>query len=324
MASRLCVDSAGQTVAVVGCDNVFELVLPQPSNATPTGTITIRGVDTPLTFTGQEPIEITSLGAGRRSLTLGVAPTVQLAGRTGQAWVVTDSICWSCRVQSYSVDSSATVATLADPLPAVLPSGVTARLFFSYWAATLPVQQAPVAGCLIRVTYQPVARVGQPDATLTFLAAYVHQIFDTGLTPQNMRAFFNGLPSAPTTDAGLEPAISAGLDDLVAHLRVALADRGLTEADVPAPAALLQAHRLYAAAHVYALTNRDLHDSLFRDARAAADAALRHLWVDVDGSGTPTPPDTENITGLRSKDLAFALPPPRPRLLACPRGGRWW
>lgn len=315
MASRLCVDSAGQTMAVVGCDNVFELVLPQPSLAAPTGAITIRGAEFALTFSGQTPVEITSMGAGRRSLVLASAPTVQLAGRTGQAWVVSDSIVWQCRVQSYSVEGQTTTATLADPLPAVLPAGVTARLVFGYWAATLPVQQAPVAGCLIRVTYQPVARVGQPDATLTFLAAYVHQIFDTGLTPQNLRAFFNGMPSAPTTDAGLEPAISAGLDDLVQHLRVALAERGLTEADVPAPSALLSAHRLFAAAHVYALTDRDLHDSLYRDALGAADAALRHLWVDVDGSGTPTPPDTENITGKRSADFAFKHPAPK---------RRWW
>lgn len=309
MSSRVCVECAGQTQAVCGVDNVFELLLPQPSTSAPVGTITIGGVDTALTFSGQEPIAISSMVAGRRALVLQGVPTLQLAGRNGLAWVVTDSICWPCRVQAVSLlgETQAQV-TLADALPAALPSGVTASLYFGYWAAILPSRSTPIGGCLIRVTYEPVARIGQPEATLTYLVAYVHQIFDTGLTAPQLRAYFGGSPAAPSDDAGLEPAIAAGLDDLVRELRVRLAERHLTEQDIPAPSALLPAHRLFAAAHMYALTDRDKHDSLRAEARYAVDDTLRHLWIDVDGSGTPTPPDTLNITGLRSRDFAFKLP----------------
>ena len=309
MSSRVCVECAGQTQAVCGVDNVFELLLPQPSTSAPVGTITIGGVDTALTFTGQEPITISSMVAGRRALVLSGVPTLQLAGRNGLAWVVTDSICWPCRVQSVSLlEQNTAQVTLADALPAALPSGVTAKLYFGYWASNLPSRSTPIGGCLIRVTYEPVARIGQPEATLTYLVAYVHQIFDTGLTAPQLRSFFGGSPAAPSEDAGLEPAIAAGLDDLVRELRVRLAERHLTEQDIPAPSALLPAHRLFAAAHLYALTDRDKHDSLRAEARYAVDDTLRHLWIDVDGSGTPTPPDTLNITGLRSRDFAFKLP----------------
>lgn len=312
MSSRVCVECAGQTQAVCGVDNIFELLLPQPSTTPPTGTITIQGVDTVLTFSGQDPILVASLAAGRRALALEGVPTTQLAGRTGLAWVVTDSVIWPCRVQSVSViDSTHSTVTLADALPAALPTGVTAYLYWGYWAATLPVRQSPVGGCLMRVIYSPVARIGQPEATLTYLLAYVHQIFDTGLTAPQLRAFFGGSPAAPSDDAGLEPAISAGLDDLVRELRVRLAERRLTEQDIPAPSALLPAHRLFAAAHLYALTDREKHDSLRSEARYAVDDALRHLWIDVDGSGTPTPPDTTNITGLRSRDFVWAHPAPK-------------
>lgn len=313
MSSRVCVDCAGQTQAVVGAENLFEIVLPQPSLAAPTGSITIRNEDFALQFQGQAPIQITGTGAGRRSLSLAVAPTRSLAGRQGMAWVVSDAIVWPCRVQSFQTENQSTTAILAEALPAVIPVGATANLHFGYWAAALPVQNEPVPGCLIKVHYSPVARVGEPDASLTFLAAYVRQIFDTGLTAPQLREYLAGSPSAPTSDAGLEPAISAGLDDLVRHLRTVLAQDHLTEADIPAPSALRDAHRLFACAQIYAVTNRELHDSLRTEARYAADDALRFLWIDKDGSGKPSKADTMNITGLRSKDFKFALPPQRMR-----------
>ena len=307
MASRVCVDCAGQTTAVIGDTNLFEVVLPAPSMSVPTGTITIRGVTSALSFDGQQPVSVSTMAPGRRELTLTSAPTTPLTGRNGQAWVVGGSICWGCRV----VSISGTTVYLADALPAALPTGAIS-LYFGYWAAELPVQSAPVRNCIIKILYNPVAAVGQQIATLTFQAAYVRQIFDTGLTAAQLRSFFAQSPTAPTSDAGLEPAIAAGLDDLVRHIRVELAEKGLTEDAIPAPSALLPAHRLFAAAHVYALTDRDLHDSLRSEARYAADDAMRHLWVDINGNGSPDG-DPMNITGLRSRDFSFALPKPRRR-----------
>lgn len=326
MTSRVCVDCAGQTQIVVGQDNIFEIILPQPSTTVPTGTITIKGTDTALVFEGQPPVEITTSEPGRRSLILAAAPTRYLAGRQGIAWVVSGSITWACRVMSYDHDvSTDTVrANLAEALPAALPTGATAYLHYGYWAAALPVRQDPVAGCLIKVGYSPVSRVGDPAAGLTFLAAYVRQIFETGLTAQMLRDYIAGAPSAPSSDAGLEPAISAGLDDLVRHIRTALAQDHLTEADIPAPSALRDAHRLFALAHLYAVTNRELHDSLRSEARYAADDALRYLWVDRDGTGKPSPSDTMNITGLRSRDFSFAHPSHRLRLKGWRMWEPWW
>lgn len=321
MSSRVCVDCAGQTQAVVGVDNLFEVVLPQPSKTNPTGFITINGIDNTLTFEGQAPVQITATGAGRRSLTLASAPTRALAGRQGMAWVVSDSIVWPCRVQSYQTTADVTDVILAEALPATIPTGATAYLHFGYWAATLPEQTEPVSGCLIKVHYSPVARVGDPDAGLTFLAAYVRQIFETGLTAPQLREYLAGSPSAPTSDAGLEPAISAGLDDLVRHIRTVLAQDHLTEADIPAPSALRDAHRLFACAQIYAVTNRDLHDSLRTEARYAADDALRFLWIDRDGTGKPSKSDTMNITGLRGNDFRAANP--RPTRMRCGYGRTW-
>lgn len=311
MASRVCVDCAGQTQAVVGIENIFEVILPQPALAAPTGTITISNAESQLVFSGQAPLAITASGPGRRSLELSSAPTNPLAGRQGTAWVVSDSIVWPCQVVSFETSSAGTVANLAAALPYALPAGVSAQLVFGYYAAVLPVRNAPVARCPIRVTYQPVARVGQPVATLEFQCRYVRQIFETGLTCQQLRAFLSGGPSVPSSDAGLEPAVSAGLDDLVRFIRTELSEKGLDETDVPAPRALRDAHQLFAAAHVYAVTNRELHDAFWTDARYSAGDTLRHLWVDKNGDGRWDAGDTDNITGKRSRDFRFELPRPK-------------
>lgn len=311
MASRVCVDCAGQTQAVVGIENIFEVVLPQPALAAPSGVISIKNVETPLVFSGQAPIAVTASGPGRRSLELSAAPLNPLAGRQGTAWVVSDSIVWPCQVVSFETAASGAVANLATALPYALPVGVSAQLVFGYYAATLPTRETPVNRCQIRVTYQPVARVGQPVATLEFVCRYVRQIFETGLTCQQLRAFLSGGPSVPSSDAGLEPAVSAGLDDLVRFIRTELSEKGLDETDVPAPRALRDAHQLFAAAHVYAVTNRELHDAFWTDARYSAGDTLRHLWIDKNKDGKFDAGDTDNITGRRSQDFRFSLPKPK-------------
>lgn len=316
MSSRVCVTCAGQTQAVIGQVNIFEVILTQPSLTAPTGDLQIGEQSVELTFDGQAPISITGMGAGRRSLSLQSAPTRALAGRQGTAWVVSDSIVWPCQVVSYDLTTEGTTVNLAEALPYALPTG-TAQLVWGYYAATLPVRQSPVGGCLLRVTYQPVARVGQPDATLVYKLRYVRQIFDTGLTAQDLRAALSGGPSVPSSDAGLEPAVSGGLDDLVRYLRTELAEHGLDETDIPAPRELIDAHRLFACAKFYQVTNRELHDAFWSDARYCASDTLRHLWVDINQDGRPDVGDTDNITGKRSKDFRYALPK-GPRLF-----GRW-
>lgn len=318
-ASRVCVDCAGQTQAVIGCDNLFEIVLTRPALTAPTGTIQIKSSVSALTFEGQLPIAITGMDAGRRSLVLATPPTRPLAGRQGACWVVSDSFEWESAVTAYSTSGGVSTALLESALPRALPAGASAQLVFGYWAATLPRQNSPLRGCRIDVTYAPVSRVGNAETTISFDLAYVRQLFETGLTARQLREYL-GAPSAPTSDAGLEPAIARGLDDLVQHLRVELSEKGLTEADIPAASALRDAHRLFAAAEVYATTNRELHDSLRTEARYAADDALRHLWIDLDPDGKQTGRDTLNITGQRSRDFSYKLPP-KPRKLPLWRRG---
>ena len=310
MSSQVCAKCAGEFHAVIGAENIFGIEIEQPSLAAPTGSIKFPGEDAvELTFTGQAPIAISSLGSGRRSLVLGAAPTLPLAGAQGQASIVSTgtSSSWPCTVSAYSTTDNVTTALLAAAIERELPAGATSQLVFRYWAATLPILADPKSG-IITLRYAPVTPIGEPEIVRKFTVKYVRQLFATGLTASDLRAFLSGGPSAPTSDAGLEPKIEEGLSELVRHLRVELSERGLDETAIPAPSALLDAHRYYAAACLYKVIDPDLSSSLFAQGRYAADDTLRNLWVDVDGTGTPTPPDTRNITGIRSHDFSFRIP----------------
>lgn len=323
MSSQVCAKCAGEFHAVIGAENIFGIEIEQPSLSAPTGSIKFPGEDAvELTFSGQAPIAISSLGSGRRSLVLSAAPTLPLAGAQGQASIVSTgtSSSWPCTVSAYSTTGQVTTALLAAAIERELPAGATSQLVFRYWAATLPVIGEPKSA-IITLRYVPVSPIGEPEIVRKFTVKYVRQLFATGLTASDLRAFLSGGPSAPTSDAGLEPKIEEGLSELVRHLRVELSQRGLDETAIPAPSALLDSHRYYSAACLYKVIDPDLSSSLFAQGRYAADDTLRHLWVDVDGSGTPTPPDTKNITGLRSRDFAFKIPCriAKPRPLP-----RWW
>lgn len=323
MSSQICAKCAGEFHAVIDAENIFGIEIEQPSLLAPTGSIKFPDEDPiELTFSGQAPIVISSLGSGRRSLVLGAAPTLPLAGAQGQASIVSTgtSSSWPCTVSAYSTTGQVTTALLAAAIERELPAGATSQLVFRYWASTLPVIGEPKSA-IVTLRYVPVSPIGEPEIVRKFTVKYVRQLFATGLTPGDLRAFLSGGPSAPTSDAGLEPKIEEGLSELVRHLRVELSQRGLDETAIPAPSALLDSHRYYAAACLYKVIDPDLSSSLFAQGRYAADDTLRNLWVDVDGSGTPTPPDTKNITGLRSKDFSFK----NPKRIARPRPlPRWW
>ena len=323
MSSQVCAKLAGEFHAVISAENIFGIEIEQPSLSAPTGSIKFPGEEpVELSFTGQSPIQISSLGSGRRSLVLAAAPELPLAGVQGQASIVStgSSASWPCTISAYSTTAQVTTALLASAIERELPAGATSQLVFRYWAAALPVIGEPKSA-IITLRYTPVAPIGDPEIVRKFTVKYVRQLFATGLTASDLRAFLSGGPSAPTSDAGLEPKIEEGLSELVRHLRVELSQRGLNETAIPAPSALLDAHRYYAAACLYKVIDQDLASSLFTQARYAADDTLRNLWVDIDGSGTPTRLDTKNITGLRSKDFAFK----NPKRIARPRPlPGWW
>lgn len=311
MAGISCVLSAGQVKAIAGedKDNIFELTLPEPVDSAPTGEITIGDVTQQLTFTGAAPVKVEGLGDGRRKLFLEQLPTTKLAGKHGAAFVVSDSICWSTRVLSYNTEgelgNEVYYAILSEPLPLTLPQGEDIYLYLTYYAATLPSVANPIRNCLLRVEYQPIAKIGSLVQTLTYLVAYVYQIFTTGLTIDDVRSYFQGLGAQPNQDAGFEPAIIAGEDALIDYLREQLAEKGLTEDDIPATTSLRQAHRLFAAAHVFMLTNEQLFANLTTQAKNSARAALRRAWLNENQDGILKDEDVGQVGGNRSKDFGF-------------------
>lgn len=312
MAGISCVLSAGQVKAIAGedKDNIFELTLPEPVENPPVGEITIEGVPTSLAFVGADPVKILGLVDGRRKLVLESLPTPRLAGKHGSAFVVSDSICWSTRVISYSTEGDANnpvyYAILSEALPLALPTGEEVKLFLSYYAATLPTVTSPTRNCLLRIEYEPFAKIGSLVQTLTYLVNYVYQIFTTGLTIEDVRSYFQGLGAQPSQDAGFEPAIIAGEDALIDFLREQLAEKGLTEDDIPATTSLRQAHRLFAAAHVFMLSNEQLFISLTNQAKQSAKAALRRAWLNENQDGVLKEEDVGQVGGNRSKDFSFS------------------
>lgn len=304
MAGNYCVQAAGQTKARVGVENVFELVLPEPVTTAPTGTITIGGTTTALVFSGCAAVEVQELIDGRRVLVLSSDPSPRLSGTQGQAWLVSSSIQWGCTVQSFAKSGQSYRAQLADPLPADIPSGERCYLYFGYWCAALPVQAHGVRNCLLSVEYAPVRQLGQQVRSLSYLVDYVAQVFSTGLTEEDLRRRMYTLNAAPSNDAGYSPAMQAGEDDLIQELRYQLAEKNLTEDDVPATSTLRTAHELYAASQMFRVSAPDTYAELQAQAKHAVEVALRNIWLDANRDGAPDE-EPQNLDGPRGRDLSF-------------------
>ena len=311
MAGISCVLSAGQVKAIAGDDkeNIFDLTLPEPVDSAPTAEITIGETTSQLTFTGASPVKVLGRVDGRRKLLLEQLPSPRLAGKHGAAFLVSDSICWSTHILSYNTEGSDNDATyyaiLSEAAPLCLPQGEEVKLYLTYYAATLPTVSSPIRNCLLRLEYEPIAKIGSLVQSLTYLVSYVYQVFTTGLTTDDVRSYFQGLGAQPSQDAGYEPAIIAGEDALIDFLREQLAEKGLTEDDIPATTSLRQAHRLFAAAHVFMLSNEQLFLSLTNQAKQSAKAALRRAWINDSQDGVPKEEEISQVGGNRSKDFSY-------------------
>lgn len=306
MKNNLCIQSHGQSKALVGADiaNIFEFIAPIPLAQAPEGVLTMDGVDQPVTFVGEEPITITALTDGRRRLSLESAPTLALTASRGAAFVVSDSICWPCSIQKFSTEGTQTVAYLTDSLPASLPQGETCMLYFCYYSGTLPVCDYASGPHRLDVTYSALERFGGNDVKQLYFIQYVHQIFSTGLTESDVRAYFkSNIPNA-SLDAGVSSALVASEDWLVDRIRYELRETGQTEDDILAPQNFRRAQLLYAAAHSFLLTDSARFEALKKEANFAFKSAASAVFIDRDHDGTPEPKDPTAL-GKHTHDVGY-------------------
>lgn len=315
MSGNYCITSAGQYKARLGVTCIFELNLPDPCPDAPTGEIIIGDTAHELTWHSSTPVAVSGLSDGRRRLLISAVPQDALAGRHGAASLVTASISWPCTVISYDASQTGAAAILAEPLPAELPPGETAYLVYRYCYTELPIVAEPTRDCLLSVEYTPYTSAQHSAGGLRYLVSYVRQIFTTGVTETDLRAYYYTLSSQPAQDAGFAVALQAGEDELVMELRQQLMDRGLCEDDIPAAASLRQAHLLYAAACMFRISDPDTYDRLSSQARKAAQVELRRIWVDDNKDGIPT---ESRPLADRSSDCSVFTSCRR-----CGRRGRW-
>ena len=308
MKSNLCVNSHGQSKALCGEDvvNMFEFVAPIPLAAPPVGHLDFFGDQQEITFVGEDRIEITALTDGRRKLTLKAAPTLALSGTRGAATVVSDQISWECLVQKFSIEGQTVYAYLSDALPATLPAGEKCYLYFRHYTASLPASVCASGPHRFEVTYSSLPQFGSNDESQLFFLFYVYQIFSTGLTEGDVRAYFKSFQPAPSVDAGIKAALDASEDWLIERIRLELRETGQTEDDILAPQAFRRAQLLYAAAHAFLLTDSNRYELLRKEAYGAFKAACAQVFLDRDHDGTAEKAESVTI-GKAKLDCSYNM-----------------
>lgn len=314
MKNNLCVQSHGQSKALVGAEvaNVFEFVSPIPLASPPSAILDFFESPVELTFTGEARIKINALTDGRRKLTLDSAPASAMAGGRGAAFVVSDQINWPCQIQKFSTEGQTVYAYLSDALPASLPLGETCYLYFAYFSAALPPCDFASGPHKLEVSYSALPQFGANDETQLFFVVYVHQIFSTGLTETDLRAYFKGFSPNPSIDAGIPSALLASEDWLIERIRLELKETNQTEDDILAPQAFRRAQLLYAAAHAFLLTDTARFELLRKEANYAFRAACSQVFIDRNHDGTATEAESTTI-GKTKSDVRFYFPPRRPK-----------
>ncbi len=309
MKNNLCVQSHGQSKALVGSEvsNVFEFVSPIPLASPPSGLLDLFGEPTEIIFSGETPIEIEALTDGRRKLKLKSAPTSALTGGRGSAFVVSEQINWPCQIQKFSTEGEVVYAYLSDALPASLPIGEVCSLYFAYFSAPVPASDFASGPHKLEVSYSALSQFGGNDETQLFFVVYVHQIFSTGLTETDLRAYFKGFNPNPSVDAGIPSALLASEDWLIERLRLELRETDQTEDDILAPQAFRRAQLLYAAAHAFLLTDTARFELLRKEANYAFKAACSQVFIDRNHDGTAERAEATTI-GKAKSDVQFNFP----------------
>lgn len=314
MRTNFCSSTHAQSKALIGADveNVFDFSAPLPLASAPVGRLIDGATVTELPFFGASPSTVTALTDGRRRLEIEGTPPDGLTGAHGEAYIVTDTVCWACTILRYSqIDQTHWSAYLVDALPAQLPAGESCKLYYAYHYTVLPsrLTVTPVDDPLrFEVTYTALEQFGGGDESQIFYLRYVRQIFNTGLTAQELRtAWADFLPSSPT-ESSINAALSYSEDKLVALLRKELRETDLTEDDVMAPQSFRVCQRLYAYAHMLITTDQSKSDWLSKQAFYEFTDALAR--VNLPRAGHPLQADPQPI-GKTKRDVQFNFGPPR-------------
>jgi len=308
MRSNVCVRSQGQNKALVGADvvNIFDYDTPTPLAEPPAGVLTVGGLPVPITFEGEDPIQITALTDGRRKLTLSSLPTRALTGSRGKAFIVSEQICWECIVQKYSTEGTTAYAYLRDALGATLPVGETCYLYFRHYSAQLPPQTEPTEPLDFAISFSGLPQFGGNDFCESYYVRYVHHVFSTGITESDVRAYFKSFQPAPSDDEGVGAALTASEDWLAERIGLELRETDQELDDILAPQIFRRAQLFYAAAYAFLLTDTQRYEALKKEAYSAFKAACSQVFIDRDRDGKVSQQDVTTI-GKAKLDCSYYM-----------------
>jgi hypothetical protein len=239
-----------------------------------------------------------------------------LAGRHGQAWLVSDQ---AGAMAVKVVDVDGTAITLADAPSRPLKAGMTGTLTWATWTGTVPSKASAERNCPFTVSYteQGVGTLDDVSRVEEGLIHWVKVPFSTGLTHEGLCRMRPELASSlPDREQGLEGCIEDAEDELIAEIRRVLAPRGLWEDDIVArPRALKLVHADLAAAHfhganaaseAYRARALGVLAESGRRVGGLLDTVLQSVQTDVEHSGS-VDGSREQFGGPRTTDTGGAF-----------------
>jgi len=302
----------GDLKARVGVDNTVEWSCPDPvdpaGGGAPVMVVHLASGPVSVALTSSGAITLVSLTDGRRLLTYsGTDPLAGWGGRQGEAWIVTGSVQYPVRVKE--IDRTAKTIRLAEPLGSALPGDDPGSLVPSYYQGE--VLAADVTASLARNVRWTISweadwtsgGEGVPRQE-TGLLQIVSQPFGTGVGATDLGAYMRTVgPASGPSEEAWESAVEMGEAELILWLREQLAERDLTEDDVPAPQVLRLPHLMFSASSALMISDPDTSATLRLRAQELSALAVRRLWIDSDQDGEVDAGEVQQLGGDRSRDV---------------------
>lgn len=293
---------------------VFEWHSTRPALTTPAPALRIDGAAVTPVALAPTALTIASVRDGRRELVTnaGTAPPAGLSGFRGKAWLLSTSDAHEVRVTSWTAGSAGppivpTVLRISEPLAWEPVLGTATLVWACYqWVIPTAVVATRRQNILWTVDYQ--TRLGsgltaEPHRESGLLQV-VHQPFSTGVTSRDVSEGLRSIgASAGADQEGWGAQLADSEEFIIAWLRSQLADRGLTEDDVPAPQSLRRAHVCLAGAQALLLTDPEASATLEEKGREALKLAMDRIWLDLDHDGQPDDGEVLQTGGPRRNDF---------------------